>query len=429
MERTLVEFRLRKGKTINLGPSPGDTPVIARTVRKVGVMARDYPGVIFDLRVREGDRVRRGQLLCVDRHRPEIGFVASVSGRVHQIRQGARRRIEAIVVNVEGDEGLRFDVGAAAQNDGALRNLLLKSGAWLGFRTRPFGRIPDPADRPSAIFITATDSNPLAPDPTHVLRPLLDSFRRGAQALSRLTDDPVFVCQAPGPSLIDPSETLQVVRFSGPHPSGLPGTHIHHLWPVSDQRSVWQIGYQDVAAIGTLLSSGEATTTRTISVAGPGVERPALVRAPLGAELIDLLGEPRTDETLRVQRLVSGFSLTGTEARFLSRHDLQVTVFDRNATPKHTRTALWRMIGRLPLAVPGATQPSEAFERLFPFDLLPVPLMRALAVGDIETVERLGGLELLEEDLALLTWRCPSGTDYGQLLRGVLDTLHQERAA
>ena len=87
------------------------------------------------------------------------------------------------------------------------------------------------------------------------------------------------------------------------------------------------------------------------------------------------------------------------------------------------------MFDRLPLAVPGATQPSEAFERLFPFDLLPVPLMRALAVGDIETVERLGGLELLEEDLALLTWRCPSGTDYGQLLRGVLDTLHQERAA
>jgi len=429
MERTPVEIRLRKGKTIDLGPSPGNTSVIARTVRNVGVMAMDYPGVIFDLRVSEGDRVRRGQLLCVDRYRPEIAFVASVSGRVHQIRQGARRWIDTIVVNVEDDEGIRFDVDAAAQNDGALRDLLLKSGAWLGFRTRPFGRIPDPSDRPSAIFITATDSNPLAPDAAHVLKPLMESFRRGAQALSRLTDGPVFVCQAPGSSLIDWSKTLRVVRFSGPHPSGLPGTHIHHLWPVSDQRSVWQIGYQDVAAIGTLLSSGEATITRTVSVAGPGVERPALVRAPLGAELNDLLEEPRTDETLRVQRLVSGFSLTGREARFLSRHDLQVTVFDRNATPKHTRTALRRMIDKLPLAAPGATQPSEAFERLFPFDLLPVPLMRALAVGDIETVERLGGLELLEEDMALLTWRCPSGIDYGQLLREILDTLHQEKAA
>ena len=424
-----MEFRLRKGKTINLGPSPGNTQVIARTVRNVGVMARDYPGVIFDLRVSEGDQVRRGQLLCVDRNRPEIAFVASVSGRVHQIRRGARRRIETIVVNVEDDEGIRFGVNAAAQNDGALRDLLLKSGAWLGFRTRPFGRIPDPADRPSAIFITATDSNPLAPDAAHVLRPLMDSFRRGAQALSRLTDGPVFVCQAPGSSLIDSSKTLRVVRFSGPHPSGLPGTHIHHLWPVSNQRSVWQIGYQDVAAIGTLLASEQVATTRTVSVAGPGVRSPALVCAPLGAELADLLRRLRTEGDASAQRLISGSILTGSEARFLGRHDLGVTVLNRNAPPVQTRSALWQMLDRLPFAAPRATQPSEAFERLFPFDLLPVPLMRALAVGDIETVERLGGLELLEEDLALLSWRCPSGTDYGQLLREMLDAFHQERAA
>jgi len=424
-----VEFRLRKGKTINLGPSPGDTPVIARTVRTVGLMTQDYPGVIFDLRVSEGDRVRRGQLLCVDRNRPEIAFVANVSGRVRKIRQGARRRITTIVVDVEGDEGLGFDVDAATQNEGALRHLLMKSGAWLGFRTRPFGRIPDPADRPSAIFITATDSNPLAPDPAFVLRPLLDSFRRGAQALSRLTDGPVFVCQSPGASLAEPSETLRVVRFSGPHPSGVPGTHIHHLWPVSDQRTVWQIGYQDVAAIGILLASGQVATARTVSVAGPGVKRSTLVRAPLGVELTDLLQEAQTDETICAQQLVSGFSLIGREARFLSRYDLQVTVLEGSAERKHTRTALWRVFDKLPFVASGVTQPSEAFERLFPFDLLPVPLLRALAVGDIESVARLGGLELLEEDLALLTWRCPSGIDYGQLLREILDTLHQEKAA
>ncbi|WP_146590159.1 NADH:ubiquinone reductase (Na(+)-transporting) subunit A [Puniceibacterium confluentis] len=424
-----MEFRFRKGRDIDLGLAPASTPVVLRAVRSVGLVARDFPGVSFDLRVGEGDLVRRGQVLCVDRLHPDIAFVAGAAGRISQTRHGARRRIEGIEIATEGDEESQFSVEPARTDDAALRALLLRSGAWVAFRSRPFGRVPAPADRPSAIFVTATDTNPLAPVPAVVLAPKLDSFRRGAEVLQRLTDGPVFICQAPGPPLAEPGERLRVARFSGPHPAGLAGTHIHHLWPVSSQRSVWQIGYQDVAAIGDLLAVGRITAERTLSVAGPGVSEPALVRAPLGSDLRDLLGEKRSDKDTSATRLISGSILSGREARFLGRQDLQVTVLKKREEAVPARALLWGLLARLPRAAIGATLPSEGFERVFPLDLLPTPLMRALAVGDVETTERLGGLELLEEDLALLSWRCPSGSDYGALLRHVLDGLDEERAA
>lgn len=422
-----MEFRFRKGRDIDLGTPPGTGAVVPRPVPVVGLMARDFPGVTFDLRVAEGEKVRRGQCLCVDRHRPAIAFVASHVGRLSRVTYGPRRRIESVEITLEGDDDTRFAVDTAQDDDVALRVLLQDSGAWVAFRTRPFGRIPDPTDRPSAIFVTATAGNRLAPDPARILAPQLDGFRRGIAALLRLTEGPVYVCQATGPALAEPGDRLHIARFSGPHPSGLAGTHIHHLWPVSRQRSVWQIGYQDVAALGDLLSTGRITTERTISVAGPDFGETALVRAPLGAELSGLPGKAVTGAERAMMRLLSGPALSGREARFLGRHDLQVTVLKPRAP--QTRSAMQRLLDRLPRAEVGATIPSEAFERLFPFDLLPVPLMRALAVGDVETTERLGGLELLEEDLALLSWRCPSGCDYGILLRQVLDTLYEERAA
>lgn len=385
-------------------------------------MAQDYPGVTFDLRVTEGQMVRRGQELCVNRLNPEIAFVAASAGRINRIETGPRRRFASLEITTEGDEPVSHDIGAALTDGVALRSLLLKSGDWVAFRSRPFGHIPQPADRPSAIFVTATDSNPCAADQAVILAPQMEAFRQGVAALLHLTDGPVFVCQRPGPPLIPATGRIRVAHFSGPHPSGLAGTHIHRLWPVSANIHVWQINAQDVAAIGHLLATGQVHTTRTLSVAGPGVPNPALVPAPLGANLRDLVSTSATTPTL-----ISGAILAGRRVQFLSRYDLQVTALDANAKPNGGALPA-RLLARLPRAWTGATMPLEAFERAFPFDILPVPLMRALAVGDVETAARLGCLELLEDDMALLSRLCPSGCDYGALLRSALDTLSEERA-
>mgnify|MGYP001815521113 FL=1 len=427
--KVFVQFNFRKGLNIYLGAGPDGGIAESQPVSTIGLMGRDYPGVTFDLRVAEDDLVSTGQTLCVDRHHPDICFVASAPGRVSRIKQGARRSLETLEIAVEGDAELQFDVDRAQSDDAALRQLLLKSGAWTGFRTRPFGSAPDPGSNPAAIFVTATDTNPLAADPVAILALQIAQFQRGAEALMRLTDGPVFICQPHGPPLVKAHDMLRIASFGGPHPSGLAGTHIHHLLPVSRQRSVWQIGYQDVTAIGHLLETGRIMASRMVSLAGSGVSRLALVTAPLGANLADLVkdrAQAHTQEHALV--LLSGSILSGHEAVLLGRHDLQVTAIDSEACAYPTRPFWHRMMDMLPASQNGAMLPLEAFERALPLDLLPVPLMRALAVGDVETAERLGCLELLEDDLALLSWLCPSGSDYGALLRRALNTLAKEGA-
>lgn len=419
------QFKLHKGLDLDMGAAPTDYPPKQALVSTVALSGSDYPGVSFDLLVAEGDEVSAGQPVCVDRHRPEIRFVAAASGQVSRITLGVRRRLETLVISVKGSAEQQYDHKLASTDAAALKRLLLESGAWVGFRSRPFGNIPNPSSRPAAIFVTATDTNPLAADPAMLLTPQLALFQQGADALLHLTDGPVYICQAPGTPLVKAHDRIKVVSFSGPHPAGLAGTHIHHLMPVSRARAVWQIGYQDLTAIGYLLSTGRVMTSRTLSLAGSGIANPTLITAPIGASLADLTQGQTVGSN---PRLISGSVLSGHEVAYLGRYDLQVTAIDSNATAYPARPFWQRLLSKMRTASTGATIPMEAFERAFPLDLLPVPMMRALAVGDIETAERLGCLELLEDDLALLSCLCPSGSDYGALLRAALNSLGEESA-
>ncbi|HSG93963.1 MAG TPA: hypothetical protein VLA28_00475 [Afifellaceae bacterium] len=302
-----------------------------------------------------------------------------------------------------------------------VRTFLLKSGLWPAFRARPYGRIPDPAAMPHAIFVTAIDTNPLAVDPTVVIGSQAGLFRSGLDALVMLTDGPVFVCQSPGRALAEESgKQIRCVRFDGPHPAGLPGTHIHCLAPVGGGRVVWHIGYQDLIAIGHLLSTGKPSTERVVALAGSGIRDPRLVRTRLGASLDDLTEGELGDGDFRI---VSGSPLSGREAGFLGRYHSQVSVL-----PQPGETARPLIFSRLlgyRCDVPSPLIPLAAFERVLPLDILPVPLLRALSVGDAETAERLGCLQLVEEDMALLSYVCASRADYGALLRSVLDDLEE----
>jgi Na+-transporting NADH:ubiquinone oxidoreductase subunit A len=298
----------------------------------------------------------------------------------------------------------------------------LKFGLWPAFRTRPFGRIPDPGAVPDSIFVTAMDTNPLSADAAVVLESNAEPFRSGLDGLTMLTNGPVFVCQSPGPALADESkERIRCVRFDGPHPAGLPGTHIHRLAPVGGGRVVWHIGYQDVIAIGYLLATGRLWTERVVALAGPGVRDPRLVRTRIGASLDDLTEGELGDGNFRI---VSGSALSGRVAGFLGRYHTQVSVL--TAVGETARLPiLSRLLGN-GHNPPAPLIPLAAFERAMALDIYPVPLLRALSVGDAETAERLGCLELIEEDLALLSYVCASKTDYGALLRALLDDLEED---
>ena len=395
----------------------------AGRVRTVAISGHDFPDIRPDLRVAPGDRVRAGQTVFVDRKRPQIAFAAPGAGIVAAIDRGRRRSLDSLVIRLEGDEAESFDVPAAPSGED-VRRLLLASGLWPSFRTRPFGRIPDPDTSPGAIFVTAIDTNPLAADPRVAIGLNARDFRRGLDVLPLLADGPVFVCRAPGPALCDGTRgRIAEVTVTGPHPAGLPGTHIHHLAPVAAGGTVWHIGYQDVIAIGRLLATGRVPADRIVALAGAGVNDPALVRLHVGASLDEALDGRLVDGPMRV---ISGPALSGREAGFLGRYHDQVTVIPRDEVPK--ARGLASRLGALFAGTPDAAIiPREAFERVMPLDILPVPLMRALSVGDVETARELGCLELVEEDLALLSHVCTTGTDYGALLRDALDRIEAGR--
>jgi len=446
-----LQFHSKLGLDVPIaGPPRPD--IQASSVGSVALLPGDYPGVRPVLRVEEGQRVVLGEPLFEDRADPRLRFVSPGSGTVSAIHRGAKRALRAIEVTLEGDDGGGREIVAPGDVEalprGRIRDGLLDSGLWSSLRSRPYGRVALPDAVPHALFVTAMDTNPLAPDPRIMIGEYSRDFADGVLALSRLLDGHTYVCCAPGPDLRLPEDPhIRVAEFSGPHPAGLPGTHIHMIAPVSAQRAAWYVGYQDAIAIGRLFRTGQFRTERIIALAGPVVTRPRLLRTRLGANIDDLVqGEIGPGEC----RVISGSVLAGRPASdwaaFLGRYHNQVSVLqegrDREflgwTTPGGDKFSVTRtfLSGFLPkrlyplttnqLGSPRAMIPIGAFERVMPLDLLPTQLLRAIAVGDTDMAQQLGCLELEEEDLALCSFVCPSKYDYGPLLRQALVRIEKE---
>jgi Na+-transporting NADH:ubiquinone oxidoreductase subunit A len=427
-EGLLVRIGVRTGLDLSLAGAPHGDTIHVKEVVNAAILGRDFPGVRFDLLVEQGCPVRSGEALLRDRHRPDIVFTSPISGTLGSINRGARRTLVSLtVVGDETDAAVSFDVDDVSTRE-QIRQLMLKAGLWPAIKTRPFGHVADPAGEPKALLVTAMESEPLAPDPALVIAAHPSAFRRGLDTLSNLTDAPVYLCRAVDADVPSgDSEALRVAEFHGPHPAGLPGVHIHALCPIGfDGLEVWHIGYQDVIALGMLMETGRPWLQRIISLAGPAVENPRLMTVPLGAAVDEVVAGELEDDGARVisGSILSGHVAFGTQA-YLGRYHRQITALpeapSRRSSPWRAEVTDTSLGGE-----PGPLIPIGDFEQVAPPGVLPVPLLRALLVGDVDRARELGALELVEEDVMLLSYVCPSKTDYGGLLRGVLDQLHEE---
>jgi Na+-transporting NADH:ubiquinone oxidoreductase subunit A len=445
-------IRIKKGLVLPIAGKPeqviGDTPVT-----KVAVMGPDYLGLRADMQVDIGDQVKLGQLLFTEAKAPSICYTAPAAGVIETIHYNDRRTLLSLVIQVDADEqAVNFGGHSSAElvtlGEQQVREKLQCSGMWTSLRTRPFSKVPLPDAVPHSIFINAMDTNPLAPDPRSVLREYAPDFNNGLQVLSRIGSGRLFLCKAPDAEINHPDlEQLVVSSFSGPHPAGLPGTHIHFLDPVSRQKTVWTVNYQDVIAIGRLFTTGVLFTERVIALAGPQVLRPRLIRSRLGAAIADLMQDELAPGDNRV---VSGSVLHGHEAvgplAFLGRYHLQVSVLREGRDKEFMAwlrpgneqysilnifsSALARVKSfNLTTATNGehrAMVPVGSYEEVMPLDILPSHLLRALIVADVDSAQALGCLELAEEDLALCTFVCLGKYDYGPLLRQCLDSIEKD---
>ena len=444
-------IKIRKGLDIPITGEP--EPIIKdASVNRVALTGLDYHGMRPTMLVAEGDVVQSGQPLFEDKKTDGLRFTSPGTGRIVEINRGLKRAFLSIVVELDGDEGVTF----ASYDDQAIKALecetvqkkLLDSGLWTAFRTRPFSQVPVPGSEPAAIFVPSMASGPGGLDPAVVLGDQSEAFSIGLEIISKLTKGDVFVTKRMGTDFpVLDSPRVKVCTFDGPHPAGLVGTHIHFLSPVGVQRTVWHVDPQDVLAIATLFRTGKLDHTRVVALSGPQVEKPCYLRTRLGANTDELTnGQLREGEN----RVISGSVLSGRRAfdqiAYLGRYHTQISALLEGRDHeflgwlgaggnKHSLLNLF--ISKLAFGKkfemstslngsPRAMVPVGSYEAVMPLDILPTQLLRALIVGDTDSAQELGCLELDEEDLALCTYVCPGKYDYGPILRKNLTQILKE---
>ena len=445
-------IKIKRGLDIPLAGAPSGELDTAVTTRAAGLLGADYHGMKPTMAVQVGDVVKRGEMLFTDKKCEGVRYTSPAGGRVFAINRGAKRAFQSVVVEIDGDEAASFDQYSAEAarelSAEAIKNQLIQSGQWTALRARPFGRVADPATSPAGLFITAIDTHPHAPDPQQVIAREAEAFELGQSLLASLVDCPVYLCAAPSADMPQAThERISRHDFAGPHPAGLAGTHVHFLMGASAERIAWTIGYQDVIAVGRLFLDGALYVERVVALAGPSVCCPRLVLSRVGADLQALVaGEGEGDDA----RLLSGSVLGGravqSDTAYLGRYHQQVALLPEGrerafmgwlspGVNKHSVMGIYlsSWFGSKPLAMSTNTNGSEramvpvgAYEKVMPLDILPTQLLRALLVGDTETAQALGCLELDEEDLALCTYVCPGKYEYGGILRDNLTRIEKE---
>ena len=445
-------IKIKRGMDIPIQGSPQQVIADAPAPRAVAVVGYDYVGMKPTMEVREGDRVKVGQLLFTDKKTPGVRYTAPACGVVAAINRGAKRVLQSVVIDIDGDDAEEFPAvaadGVAALDAPKIRKQLVQSGQWTALRTRPYSKVPAPDAEAADIYITAMDTHPLAADPAVVIAEQTDAFRVGQDILAKLTSGKVYLCSAAGSEVARGSAAnIETAQFAGPHPSGLAGTHIHFLGGATAGKVVWTVGYQDVIAIGHLFLDGRLYTQRVIALAGPQVENPRLLRTRLGVDLQALCaGELKAGDN----RIISGSVLGGRKVSggtsYLGRYHNQVSVLLEGRqrdflgwlSPgfnKHSNLGIYftSFFGTKPLAMTTTTNGSEramvpvgSYENVMPLDILPTHLLRALIVGDTESAQALGCMELEEEDLALCSYVCPGKYEYGPILRDNLTRIEKE---
>jgi Na+-transporting NADH:ubiquinone oxidoreductase subunit A len=448
-----MHFSIKKGLDLPIAGKPVQVIGDANPVSTVAIMGNEYIGMKPTMLVEQDQQVKLGQTLFTDKKNAAIQFTAPGAGTIKAINRGAKRALQSVIIELRGNDEITFksypqsQLAELSRDD--VKNNLLNSGLWTALRTRPYSKSPSPDTIPHSIFVTAIDTSPLAADPTVIISEYIDDYSNGLTVLSHLTDGKVFVCQSDDAAITGTAVTnVETHTFSGPHPTGLASTHIHLLDPVSANKTVWHINYQDVIAIGKLFTTGHLWVERIISLAGPLVHNPRLLRTRLGANTEDLV----RDETQHVQsRIISGSVLHGHTATnwaaYLGRFHSQVSVIADSDEREffgwikpggHNKFSalnvfISKLLGKKNYDLttsqngsPRAMVPVGTFERVMPLDILPTQLLRALVVKDTDAAQALGCLELDEEDLSLCSFVCSGKFAYGPMLRTNLIQIEKE---
>jgi len=442
-------IKLRRGLNIKLKGGAKEELKTLPAPSIIALKPTDFPGLTPKLKVKADAIIKAGDALFYDKYHPEILFTSPVGGKVISINRGERRRILEVVVESDKKAGsVEFGKSNPDSLSGEeIKEQLLKSGLWPFIKKRPYGIIATPDEKPISIYISTFDTAPLAPDYNFMLEGEMETFQTGVNALAKLTNGKVKL-GVNSDSIFSSVKNVEINTFAGPHPAGNVGIQIHHTAPLNKGEVVWTVNVQDVVFIGRLFETGKVDFTKTIALTGSEVENPKYFKTILGAPISEFI-----DGNLKAadykQRIISGNVLTGTKVEpngFLGFYDSQISVIPEGddyefmgwALPgidKFTasKAFLSKLFPKKEYVLNANLHGGERafvlsgqYEKLVPMDILPVHLLKAILVNDIDKMEQLGIYEVIEEDFALCEYACTSKIKVQDILRKGINTMIKE---
>ena len=444
-------IKLRKGLDINLKGKAAAEIVSVKEPGFYAICPDDFTGVTPKVVVKEQEYVMAGGLLFVDKNHPEVKFVSPVSGVVTSVERGGRRKVMSNTVEAASEQDFEeFGKKDIAAMDGdAVKEALLTAGMFAFIRQRPYDVIADPTVAPRAIFVSAFDSNPLAPEFEVALKGEESNFQTGLDALAKMAKTYLSISASQKSAALTQARNVTVTVFDGPHPAGNVGVQINHIAPVNKGETVWTIDPQAVIFIGRLFNTGRVDLTRTVAIAGSEVKKPAYCKLKVGALLTEVLANNVNKD--KVLRYISGNVLTGKQIAangFLGAFHSQVTVIPEgndvhemlgwimprlnDYSTSHSYFS-WLMGKKkeyvLDARVKGGERHmimSNEYDRVLPMDIMPEYLIKAIIAGDIDRMEQLGIYEVAPEDFALCEFVCSSKMELQRIVREGLDMLRRE---
>ncbi len=458
----LKHIRLNRGLDIPVSGSA--EPRIEKTIISdvISIKPTDFKGVIPKLMVREGDAVKAGSIVFIDKNRPEVGFASPCSGTVESVVRGEKRKLLEIRIKADRTiDYIKFDTKDIVKTGKEeVMNKLLESGLWAALKQRPYGVIANPLDEPKAIFISGFNSAPMAADVNFILKDEIDNLQAGADVLNKLAKGGIFIGLDSKNFAASPLHKLKNVKhygFDGPHPAGNVGVQIHHVSPVGKGEVVWTVDPVHVAAIGKLFTKGIYDVSRLVAVTGPRILKPCYIKGLPGMQMkdIDFLVDKKEVEIFGQEvgtRYISGDVLSGENTGAcgaLGFYNNQITVISEGnyyellgwakivrpkkfsfshsyfswLTPKKKYNADTNLNGgHRAFVVTGL------YEKMLPMDIYPVYLLKAILAEDIDKMEQLGIYEVVEEDMALCEYVCPSKVDVQNIISEGINIMIKEMA-
>jgi Na+-transporting NADH:ubiquinone oxidoreductase subunit A len=444
-------IKIKKGLNISMLGTAEKIIKKADQAEFYAVKPTDFIGIRPKLVVKVGDKVKAGSPIFYDKFQPEVQFTAPVSGEIVEINRGERRVILEIVI--KADATIEYEDFQVENPKDLSREqiveVLQKSGLWPSIRQRPYSTIANPEDNPKAIFISAFDSAPLAPDMDYITKDCVSCFQNGINVLSKLTDGKIHLninADYPAAETFTNAKGVEINKFIGPHPSGNVGIQINKIDPINKGDIVWYTYPQEIIAIGRLFETGIYDATKIVAFSGSEVKKPKYYKIINGASIKNIAQDNIKEGE---QRYISGNVLTGSKIAkdgYVGYYDNQVTVIPEGkyyeffgwALPgfkKHSasRTVFsWLIPGRkykLDTNFHGGNRAyvmTGEYEKVFPMDIYPVQLIKSILIEDIDKMEQLGIYEVDEEDFALCEYVCTSKTEVQSIIRTGLDLMRKE---